>query len=309
MRLPETLHAQALGQCGVLTVRSLRGAGVRSRQISNAVRDGHWQRATSAVLVTHPLALNRETWLWIAALHFEGFVLAGTSALELDGFPTPSHGRIHLIGPRGGQSAPRRSWTLHTSAEPLAVVEIDDPGIPRRPPAVGVAAATAQAMGWATTDRQAVFVATWAIQRKLTTLDQLRATLPSRSRNAADVRARHVLEQIDPGVHSVNEFDFALECGRRGLPTPLRQVLRRDSEGRARYTDCEFLVGDKRLIVEIDGLQHLDTSVREDDQWRANEFTIQGAYVIRVSSLALRANPNRFFAQLTRMLEALTKAA
>ncbi len=302
MRLPDQLQRLALTRAGTLTIRELDKAGIRSRQISAAVRDGHWQRATSAVVVTHSLAIDRTTELWVASLHFDGFALGGTSALELDGFPTPSSRLIHLIGPRGGQKPPVPNWILHTSASHVAAATAD------RPPAVNSSMAVVQAMRWAVSDRQAVFVATWAIQQRLMSLESLRSLCEVRPRNAGASRARRVAALLEPGVHSIHEFDFAQQCKRRGLPEPLRQRERKDSAGCTRYTDCEFVVGNRSLIVEIDGLGHLDTEVRVDDQWRANELTMQGATVLRVPAIVLRTNPEPFFAQLHRALSQLRAA-
>ena len=302
MRLPDHLQHLALTRAGALTIRELDRAGIRSRQISAAVRDGHWQRATPAVVITHSLAIDRATELWVASLHFDGFALGGTSALEVDGFPTPSSGRIHLIGPRGGQKPPSTSWVLHTSTSHVAANAAD------RPSAVNSSMAVVQAMQWAVSDRQAVFVATWAIQQRLTSLEVLQTLCEHRPRNAGASRARRVAALLEPGVHSIHEFDFAQQCKRRGLPEPLRQRLRKDSSGSARYTDCEFVIDNRSLIVEIDGLGHLDTEVRVDDQWRANELTMQGATVLRVPAIVLRTNPEPFFAQLHRALSQLRAA-
>ena len=302
MRLPNHLQGLALTRAGALTIRELGKAGIRSRQISAAVRDGHWQRATPAVVVTHALAIDRTTELWVASLHFDGFVLGGTSALELDGLPTPSSRQIHLIGPRGGQKPPAPNWILHTSTSHVAAATAD------RPPAANSSMAVVQAMQWAVSDRQAVFVATWAIQQRLTSLESLRSLCESQPRNAGASRARRVVALLEPGMHSIHEFDFAQQCKRRGLPEPLRQRQRKDSSGCMRYTDCEFVIGNRSLIVEIDGLGHLDTEVRVDDQWRANELTMQGATVLRVPAIVLRTNPEPFFAQLHRALSQLRAA-
>lgn len=303
MRLPVELRDTSSRQRGVITIRELRAGGIRSRQITAALRDGHWQRATSAVVVTHPLPLDRPTRLWIAAVHFDGFMLAGSSALELSGLPAPNDDRIHLLGRRGGQSAPTSSWKLHTSSSPLTLGSSDGP------PATSALSATAHAMRWATSDRQAIFIATWSLQRGFSTLDSLRASLPMRARNVEDARALRVLALLQPGVHSINEYDFGVECRRRGLPEPIRQQQRRDARGGLRFTDCEFVVGSKRLVVEIDGTQHLETKARVDDAWRANEIALQGAVVLRISSLELRTDPERFFEQLARALRTLALAA
>lgn len=116
------------------------------------------------------------------------------------------------------------------------------------------------------------------------------------------VTARRVLDSVDPGVHSIHEYDFARECVRRGLPRPVRQMERIDSRGQRRYTDVEFRVGARTVVVEVDGLGHLEASVFVDDQWRSNELALQDAKVLRIPGLALRTDPEPFFAQLRRAL-------
>lgn len=161
------------------------------------------------------------------------------------------------------------------------------------------------AMGTASTLRQAVFHCTWAIQRRLVTLAEIGAAIEAAPSSPSMLAARRHLHVVDPGVHSVNEYDFARECGRRGLPTPVRQGVRTDGEGRRRYTDVEFHMPKGVLVVEIDGLGHLETETWLDDQWRANEITLQDAKVLRIPALALRTDAERYFAQIRRALDKL----
>jgi hypothetical protein len=164
------------------------------------------------------------------------------------------------------------------------------------------------AISLARTHREATFFTTWALQRGLATVESVDNAVEHLPLRRGRVRVREVLAAISPGVHSMHEFDFARECIRRGLPEPVRQQLRRDAEGRNRYTDVEFRVGNRTLVVEIDGIGHLDTEVRLDDQWRENELVLQGAVVLRIPGLALRMEPDRYFAQIKRALTQLRAA-
>ena len=259
---PET-RAIAEHQSGLLTIRQLADDGFRARRVGQLVTHGHWARVSSVVVAVHAQPLTRLARLWAAAIHFERCGLAGPSVLELAGMPEPHDGRIHVVGTRAGRLPPMSGCTQHTSI----ALQLAD----ALPPRVSFELAVMQALAWAQTDRQAVFFATWAIQGGLVQLEDLHALsdplLKSRPGKVALLR----LSLIEPGIHSVNEFDFAKECAKRGLPTPVRQRLRRDSAGKSRYTDVEFDLGSRKLIVEIDGLGHLDTATRVDDQLRANE--------------------------------------
>ena len=171
-------------RAGALTIREVGRAGIRSRQISAAVRDGHWQRATPAVVVTHALAIDRTTELWVASLHFDGFVLGGTSALEVDGLPTPSSRQIHLIGPRGGQKPPAPNWILHTSTSHVAAATADRPPAANSSMAVVKLTATGRQRSPSCTRRHM-----GGIQQRLTSLESLRSLCD------------HSLETLEPLAH------------------------------------------------------------------------------------------------------------
>ncbi len=275
-------------------MRQLADEGIRARYVNAQIQHGTWQRLSSTVLALHAQPITRVARLWAASLHYERCGLAGPSVLELLNLPEPHGSEIHVIGPRAGRPSPMSLCVQHTSVacrleatEPLRVTED---------------LAVIQALAWAKSDRQAIFFATWAIQRGIVTLEQLQAVRDPLLRAREGKRARARLALIQPGIHSVNEFDFAHECAKRGLPEPVRQRQRLDSAGRKRFTDVEFHTRAGRLIVEIDGIGHLDTTVRVDDQFRANELTLQGDPVLRIPAIALRSDPEPFFQQIRRAL-------
>ncbi len=288
-------------QHGVVTVAQLNTDGFRSEQVSRLIAQGHWQRITYRVIATHQLPLDRRARLWAAALHYPSCGLAGPSALEMVGLPSPVDARIHIIGARSGRGRPMLDCVTHTITEPIVFEQ--------SPNRVAPAQAVAQALRWAKSDRQGVFHATWAIQHRLVTLGEIELAVHATHFSVGTNAMKRRLALIEPGVQSVNEFDFAQGCRDRGLPAPIRQRLRVDAEGCNRYTDAEFTVAGRTLVVEIDGIQHLDTTVRLDDDWRGNELTLQGTPVLRISSLALRMEPERVFAQVQRALQQLKQVA
>ena len=158
------------------------------------------------------------------------------------------------------------------------------------------------AMGWARSETQANAVCVMAIQRGLTNLEALQHVSKSVHGSRTLALARRRLALIPDGAHSILELDFGRLCTRFGLPQPRRQVRRKDSEGRDRYVDAAFEVNGRVLIVEIDGLQHLDANVKIDDQLRANSFALQGDTVLRIPGLALRTNPAPFMRQIRQAL-------
>ncbi len=300
-QLTETLIEIRGNQSGLLTHAQLTSSGFRRREIDGRIATGEWQRVTERVVSTNGLPLDRMTLLWAASLHFEGCGLAGSSVLEFLGMPTPHDERIHVIGPPSGRQPPMPHVVVHTNVG-FALSN----AMPAR---VNTDSAVLQALRWATSDRQAVFHATWAIQRRLLRLEQLETMCRELPKSPGSALMRRRLRLLDPGVHSIPEFDFARQCRLRGLPEPARQRQRIDGRGRHRYTDVEFSIAGQRLVVEIDGYAHLETAVHLDDQWRANEIALQGATVLRLPALALRLDQDAFFTQLRRGIDQLRRAA
>lgn len=294
--LPALLRELAMDQSGVLRSSQLAEHGFTAREVNARIRSADWYRVTSRVVaIQRP---TRSSMLWAASLHHHRIGLTGAAALELLGLPAAKDGRISLLGPRGTRQRPFDACIIITTERP----EFLTASGPLRTP---VPLSVAYAMGCAATVRQAVFHCTWAVQRRLVTLEEIGAAIAAAPNSPTMLSARRHLAVVDPGVHSTHEFDFANECRKRGLPTPARQVLRMDSEGRRRYTDVEFQGPNGTLVVEIDGLGHLDSQVWLDDQWRANEITLQGAPVLRIPALALRTDPERYFTQIRRAIACL----
>lgn len=300
--LPPPLLEIAQHQAGVVRMSQLAAQGFSNREVEVRVRNGLWRRVSTRVVALQIGPVERKGLLWAASLHHERVGLTGEAALELLGFPAPRNGRIELLGPRGTRQLPFAGCVLATSPTANFITE---GGPMRTSPEFSVA----WAMGGASSERQAVYFCTWAVQRRLVTLESVRAGIAGVSNSPRMIRALRVLDVIDPGVHSVHEHDFALECGRRGLPEPFRQVRHTEPDGRLRFTDAEFHVAGRVLIVEIDGAGHLDAHVREDDQLRQNELTIEGHAVLRIPALGLRSNPDRYFGQIQRALSRLAAAS
>ncbi len=296
--LPHALHVLAGQQAGVLANSQLAAHGFLSREIDVRVRAGLWRRISGRTTAMHSGAPSRTSLLRAASLHHPSVGLTGSAALEAYGMPPNRESRILLLGPRGSRRPPFDGCRIISLPLPRFT---QDSGPMRTDPALSAAFA----MGTAMSLRQAVFHCTWVVQRGLATLDDIRVAIDGLPGSATMGAARRVLDRVDPGVHSVHEFDFATQCRRRGLPRPSLQEARLDGEGRHRYIDATFHMPLGTLVVEIDGLQHLDAKVMLDDQWRSNELALQNATVVRVPGLALQLDPDRAFHQIRRHLEQL----
>jgi hypothetical protein len=105
-----------------------------------------------------------------------------------------------------------------------------------------------------------------------------------------------VLADIDGGAHSLAEIDFARLCRRAGLPAPSRQRVRTDSMGRRRYLDVAW--DQFRLVVEIDGMFHMELARWMDDSFRGNEISLDDWVLLRFPAVVLRTDPERVLAQV-----------
>jgi hypothetical protein len=130
------------------------------------------------------------------------------------------------------------------------------------------------------------------VQQRLTTADNLLAELEAMRPLRRAKRFRATLTDMTGGATSLAELDVARMCRRFGLPLPRRQVRRRDSAGRLRFTDCEWVLPDGTiLILEVDGGFHMEVEHWEDDIVRQRGLVAPGRIVVRCTSRELRDEP------------------
>ncbi len=293
--LPLELNELARRQQGLLSRRQLHSFGLSTHYVDRRIDSRHWQEVTSNVVALHNQPITRLSKVWAASLHHPKLALTGAAALELYGIKPEYSQRIDLIGPRGTRALPLTECVIHTTRVPLPLADF--------PLRTSMPFTVAHAMKWAKTDKQAAFYACTQIQNRRLTLPDLEAATTVLLQQKLDLKLARRLKLLIPGADSIPELEFALMCRKRGFPEPRRQVPRKDSNGRNRYVDCEFMIRNRQLVVEIDGMGHLMAEVLIDDGWRANELLIQGTPVLRISSLALKLNPDPFFEQLQLLFE------
>ena len=112
-----------------------------------------------------------------------------------------------------------------------------------------------------------------------------------------------VVNDLLDGGRALGEIDVARELRARGLPTPARQVLRKDKRGRY-YLD--FYWPDLGVVVEVDGIHHAWATNVIGDALRQNALALAGDTVLRLPLLGYRLAPKEFFDQIE---EALATAA
>ncbi len=120
------------------------------------------------------------------------------------------------------------------------------------------------------------------------------------------IRRRRLLvatmDDVILGSHAVGELDAIRLCRRYGLPLPDRQARRTDGDGRARWLDIYFDA--YGLVVEVDGLWHMDVEAWWADLRRLNDHTIAGEALLRFPAFALREQPERVAGVMARALAA-----
>jgi very-short-patch-repair endonuclease len=108
------------------------------------------------------------------------------------------------------------------------------------------------------------------------------------------------LVDIAVGAEALSELDFARLARRYRLPEPDRQVMRADSRGRRRWLDAFWDWAG--LVVEVDGLGHMEAAAWWADMRRDNDLTISGLRVLRFPAFALRDSPSVVAAQIRTAL-------
>ncbi len=291
-------------QAGVLTRSQVALHGISRSQMRAEIDAGRWRVAGRECLVVAPTpAAARIDW-WLAVLEAAPrtgtatprAALGGLTALQAAGLQgLDGDGLVHVCAPKSSRPlAPPPGVRVHETRRwddgDLIVA-----GIPRTRPDV----AAVQAALWARTDREAALLLVAPVQQRLTTVDQLGEALDRVRRDRRRSFLRTVFVDIVGGVRSLNELDFAALCRRRGLPDPDRQVVASGPAGRC-YLDVRW--SRWRVVVEVDGVGHLQPDRWIDDSLRHNEIALTGDVVLRIPSLGLRLDPDRHLQAVERAL-------
>jgi very-short-patch-repair endonuclease len=242
-----------------------------------------WRAVLEAAPRRDPAACPRAALGGLTALH-----AAGLQGIDGDGL-------IHICAPKSARPPrPLAGVRIHETRR-WADDDVIAAGIPR----VRADVATVQAALWARTDREAALLLVAPIQQRLSAVDAVGAVLERVRRDQRRAFLRGVFADVVGGVRSLNELDFAALCRRRGLPEPDRQVVISSAVGRS-YLDVRWTRW--RVVVEIDGIGHLQPDRWIDDSLRHNEIALSGDMVLRVPSLGLRLDPDRHLDAVERAL-------
>ncbi|WP_182376822.1 hypothetical protein [Nocardioides sp. WS12] len=288
----EDWKRRALTQGGLLTRAQLAEHGIDRWAVRHRIDTGRWVDHTPTVIGTTTGELSREQLMWLGVLHGGPDALVGDlTAAEVAGLRNWHRDDVTILVPHSADVGAGHPGTVFVrSRRPLTDWKRSVAGLPmcRVEPAV-LRFASAQRSA-----RTAEGVLAATVQQRLTSPDQLLEWVDRmRPLRGAD-RFRRVIREIAGGAHSVAEIDVRRMCKRFGLAPPVRQVRRRDSSGRLRFTDCEWLLADGRILVlEVDGAFHMDVENWEDDLARQRALTSPNRVVVRCTARELRDEPDR----------------
>jgi hypothetical protein len=272
---------------------------------------GRWQRPCRGVVVTHSGPLTDQQLLRVALQRWgPQAALAGLTAARIDKFTgfgdkiPVGNGPIYVLAPLGSkrrQAPLGLNVVVHTSR---LLTERDVHPL-RQPRRTRVARSLVDAAEWMRTDRGAMAVVAAGVQQGLVRVDDLRAVLGT----PGVIRQRRgllfeVLGDVEGGAHALSELDFSRNVIRRyRLPEPSRQIGKRDAQNKQRWIDVTF--EEWKVLVEIDGAQHIEPLNQWDDMERDNDFSIDGYRVLRFPAWLVRRDPEHV---ASKILEALRRA-
>lgn len=257
------------------------------------VSSGRWQQPCPGVVVAQSGPLTEIQALRVAVLWAgPGAALGGLTAARLDGLSgfddrgRPAAERpVHLLVRASAQvrhTRPDLPLVVHYSR----LLGPEDVQPVREPRRTRVARSLVDAAAWMGSDRGAQAVLAAGVQQRLVRAGDLLAVVAGNERLPRRAMIRATLDDIAGGAQALSELDLTRLVRRYRLPEPDRQASRRDSAGRRRWLDAVWEAA--RLIVEVDGIHHLDAAQYWADMDRDNDFTLDGYRVLRFPAFAVR---------------------
>jgi very-short-patch-repair endonuclease len=279
------------GQDGVLSVGAAMKYLTRDA-LRWRVSSGRWQQPCRGVVVAQSGPLTEIQTLRIAVLWAgPGAALAGLTAARLDGlsgFPDREWRPIHLLVPAFSpvrRARPGLPLVVHYSR----LLGPDDVRPLREPRRTRMARSLVDAAAWMGSDRGAQAVLAAGVQQRLARPQDLLAVVTGNLRLPRRAMISATLDDIAGGAQALSELDLTRLVRRYRLPEPDRQAPRRDSAGRRRWLDAVWETA--RLIVEVDGIHHLDAVQYWADMDRGNDFTLGGYRILRFPAFVVRYRP------------------
>lgn len=285
-----TWRPVAAQQAGLITRAQLRDLGVARWAVQHRIETERWTGHGPVVISTTTGALTREQLMWLGVLHAGPPAVVGDlTAAELAGLRHWHRDEVTVLVPANSP--------LDHDVDGIRFVRTrrDLDAFRRRTsvlPTCALEPAVLHFAAYQPSKRTAQGVLAACVQQGLTTPE---AFLPwiDRMRPLRWTKLlRRALSDIAGGAQSLAEIDVRRMCRSYGIASPTRQVKRRDSSGRPRFTDCEWRLPDGRvLILEVDGGFHMEAEHWEEDLARQRALSAGDRLIVRCTARELRDNP------------------
>ena len=295
-RRRELAQELAARQGSVVSRSQLAALGVSRWQVVAELKAGRWAAHHRQTVATHTGELT-EPGIWWSAI-FEvspSAALDGSTALRAAGLRS-FEDVLHVSTPKSSRPRRPRDVVVHETRRRRSG-DLMTVGVPRVRPAI----AAIRAALWARSDRQAALVLAMSVQQRITTPEALAEAFSAVRRHRRRTFIGQILADLSKGAHSIGELEFARLCRQVGLPEPDRQVRRRRPDG-VFHLDSGWSA--YNVVVEIEGLHHLEAAQALADASRQNELTISNDRVLRIPVIGLRISPDHYMTQVARLLRA-----
>jgi hypothetical protein len=290
----------AANQAGLISRRQLNELGIDRFGVRNQVRAERWVELSETVIGTTTGPPSRQQQLWLGVLHAgPRAVLGDLSAAEVAGLANWHRDDVCVLAPHDLDLDDQPDGIrIARTRRPIALFNDPSSAIPRW----RIEPAVLHFAAYQRSRRTAQGVVAAAVQQRLTSPTRLLITVEQMRPLRWAKMFRQVIGDIAGGSHSVAELDILRLCRSQRLRPPDRQVQRRDASGRLRFTDCEWDLGDGRvLVLEVDGAFHMEVEHWEDDIARQRAIADPRRIVVRCTAREARDEPERLGADLRRL--------
>ncbi len=289
--LDDELTELITSQHGMVARRQLRRYGIDADRVRNQIAAGRWVEHTPRVIGTLTGELTQQQREWLAVLHAgPASMLGGLSAARVHGLTGWDRDVVTVYVDDELSFEPVPGIRFFRSRRPFSLLRSPRPGVPtcHLEPAVLLFA------GYTAVPRTGHAAVAAIVQRRLTTPERCQEWIHLLKPLARAKALRATLTDIAGGAQSGAELDVRRLCRRFGISRPRSQQRRTDNAGRVRWTDCEWVLADGRvLVLEVDGSFHLDVLQWADDLRRSRRLTTARRTVVRCTAFELRHEPDQ----------------
>ena len=282
-------------QAGMLSQSQLNGLQVSRSEVRRHLRVRRWAQRTTHVFSTTTGTLSWDQRLWLSVLHAgPTAMIGGLTAAKVHGLKNWDRDDITIVLDDELSFEPIEGVQFFRSRRPLADMRArGDLPLCMVEPAILLFA------GYEPNRRTAHGAVAAVVQQRLTDAERLREWVERLRPLRRAKEFRRLLADISGGAQSLAEVDVNRACAEFDVRRPSRQRRRRDSHGRVRWTDCEWYLGDGRvLVLEVDGAFHMEFGEDTNDMRRQRRITTPHRMVVRCSSYEIRHEPDEVMTDL-----------